>query len=124
MNYAALFQSAIVALLRNKMRSIMTVLGITIGIAAPLSTIQSMLRHSKPQTTARYIHSVNSKQVEAQGKLLESIDVSRRFPISRKIRYPSIVFTRNATTFFSFWPIRTCFEGCSFLRYVIVYSVI
>jgi hypothetical protein len=32
-----------------------------------------MLRHAKPQTTARYIHSVNSKQVEAQGKYLEAI---------------------------------------------------
>ena len=34
MNYGALFRSALVALLRNKMRSILTVLGITIGIAA------------------------------------------------------------------------------------------
>jgi hypothetical protein len=31
-NYSALLQSALVALLRNKMRSILTVLGITIGI--------------------------------------------------------------------------------------------
>jgi hypothetical protein len=31
LNYAALFQSARVALLRNKMRSILTVLGTTIG---------------------------------------------------------------------------------------------
>ena len=34
MNYGALFRSALVALLRNKMRSVLTVLGITIGIAA------------------------------------------------------------------------------------------
>jgi len=33
-NYTGLLQSALVALLRNKMRSILTVLGITIGIAA------------------------------------------------------------------------------------------
>src|SRR5260370_36551544 len=33
-NYAGLLQSALVALLRNKMRSVLTVLGITIGIAA------------------------------------------------------------------------------------------
>ena len=39
----------------------------------PLSTIQSMLRHTKPTTTARYIHAVNSKQIEAQGKYLEAI---------------------------------------------------
>jgi integrase len=37
------------------------------------SVIQTMLRHTRPQTTARYIHSVNSKQVEAQGKYLEAI---------------------------------------------------
>ena len=39
MNYAALFQSALVALLRNKMRSILTVLGITIGIAAVICVV-------------------------------------------------------------------------------------
>ena len=44
----------------------------------PLSTIQSMLRHAKPQTTARYIHSVNSKQIEIQGKYLEAIKVAKR----------------------------------------------
>jgi len=44
----------------------------------PLSTIQSMLRHAKPQTTARYIHSVNSKQIEVQGKYLEAIKVTKR----------------------------------------------
>jgi len=31
----------------------------------PLSTIQSMLRHTKPATTARYIHAVNNKEIEA-----------------------------------------------------------
>jgi hypothetical protein len=31
LNFAALFQSALVALLRNKMRCILTVLGVTIG---------------------------------------------------------------------------------------------
>ena len=34
MNRAALLRSAVVALMRNKMRSVLTVLGITIGIAA------------------------------------------------------------------------------------------
>ena len=38
MNYGALFRSALVALLRNKMRSILTVLGITIAIAASVPT--------------------------------------------------------------------------------------
>lgn len=44
----------------------------------PLSTIQSMLRHAKPQTTARYIHAVNSKQVEAQGKFLDAIKLGAK----------------------------------------------
>src|SRR5215468_1138821 len=38
-NYTALFRSAIVALLRNKMRSVLTVLGITIGIAAVICVV-------------------------------------------------------------------------------------
>jgi len=38
-NYGALFRSALVALLRNKMRSILTVLGITIGIAAVICVV-------------------------------------------------------------------------------------
>ena len=37
-----------------------------------------MLRHAKPQTTARYIHAVNSKQVEAQGKFLEPIKLGAK----------------------------------------------
>jgi integrase len=41
------------------------------------SVIQTMLRHTKPQTTARYIHSVNSKQVEAQGKYLDAIKLGK-----------------------------------------------
>jgi len=41
------------------------------------SLIQTMLRHAKPQTTACYIHSVNSKQVEAQGKYLEAIKLGK-----------------------------------------------
>jgi putative ABC transport system permease protein len=38
-NYGALFRSALVALLRNKMRSILTVLGITIGIAVVICVV-------------------------------------------------------------------------------------
>jgi putative ABC transport system permease protein len=38
-NYGALFRSALVTLLRNKMRSILTVLGITIGIAAVICVV-------------------------------------------------------------------------------------
>ena len=39
MNYAAIVQSALLALLRNKMRSLLTVLGITIGIAAVICVV-------------------------------------------------------------------------------------
>jgi putative ABC transport system permease protein len=38
-NYAALLRSALVALLRNKMRSVLTVLGITIGITAVICVV-------------------------------------------------------------------------------------
>src|SRR5665213_1353266 len=39
MNYTAIVQSALWALLRNKMRSLLTVLGITIGIAAVICVV-------------------------------------------------------------------------------------
>ncbi|HEY8685269.1 MAG TPA: ABC transporter permease, partial [Chloroflexota bacterium] len=39
MNYAAIVQSSLWALLRNKMRSALTVLGITIGIAAVICVV-------------------------------------------------------------------------------------
>src|SRR5437868_3927753 len=38
-NYSALLRSAVVALLRNKLRSVLTVLGITIGIAAVICVV-------------------------------------------------------------------------------------
>src|ERR1700738_2985714 len=39
MNYLALLTSSVWALLRNKMRSVLTVLGITIGIAAVICVV-------------------------------------------------------------------------------------
>lgn len=42
--------------------------------------IQSMLRHEKQQTTARYIHAVNVKQIEAQGKYLDAIKIVVKQP--------------------------------------------
>jgi hypothetical protein len=39
-----------------------------------------MLRHAKPQTTARYIHAVNVKQIEAQGKYLDAIKIVAKQP--------------------------------------------
>jgi integrase len=39
------------------------------------SVIQTVLRHTKQQTTSRYIHSVNDKQLEAQGLYLDAIKI-------------------------------------------------
>jgi len=39
-----------------------------------------MLRHNKQQTTARYIHAVNGKQIEAQGKYLDAIKIVVKHP--------------------------------------------
>jgi hypothetical protein len=47
------------------------------------SVIQTVLRHAKQQTTTRYIHSVNDKQLEAQGLYLDAIK------IRKKCRQPS-----------------------------------
>lgn len=41
-----------------------------------LPVIQSILRHSKPSTTAGYIHRVNAAQRDAQAKFLEAINIS------------------------------------------------
>jgi len=39
------------------------------------SVIQTVLRHTKQQTTSRYIHSVNDKQLEAQELYLDAIKI-------------------------------------------------
>jgi hypothetical protein len=44
------------------------------------SVIQSTLRHDKQQTTARYIHAMNAKQIEAQGKDLDGIKIGVKQP--------------------------------------------
>jgi len=40
-----------------------------------LPVIQSILRHSKPSTTAVYTHRVNAAQMAAQAKFLDAIKV-------------------------------------------------
>jgi hypothetical protein len=42
--------------------------------------IQTMLRHTRQQTTTRYIHAVNGKQIEAQGKYLDAIRIVAKHP--------------------------------------------
>jgi integrase len=44
------------------------------------SVIQTVLRHAKQQTTTRYIHSVNDKQLEAQGLYLDAIKIRKKCP--------------------------------------------
>jgi integrase len=41
-----------------------------------LPVIQSILRHSKPSTTALYTHRVNAAQMAAQAKFLDAIKVT------------------------------------------------
>jgi len=48
LNYAGLLRSALVALTRNKMRSLLTVLGITIGIAAVICVVATELDFRVP----------------------------------------------------------------------------
>jgi len=47
------------------------------------SVIQTVLRHTRQQTTSRYIHSVNDKQLEAQGLYLDAIKIRRKRPNRR-----------------------------------------
>ena len=41
-----------------------------------LPLIQSMMRHSRPTTTAHYTHRVNFAQMAAQEKFLDAINVT------------------------------------------------
>ena len=41
-----------------------------------LPLIQSILRHSRPSTTALYTHRVNAAQMAAQAKFLEAIEIT------------------------------------------------
>jgi integrase len=41
-----------------------------------LSLIQQMLRHTRPSTSALYIHRVNKTQIAAQGKYLDAINIA------------------------------------------------
>ena len=50
------------------------------------SVVQAMLRHSKQQTTARYIHPVNSSQLEAQGLYLDAIKIRGKRKIALRTR--------------------------------------
>jgi len=51
----------------------------------PLSTIQSMLRHSKPQTTARGFYAVNGRQYVRMG-----LAPTRRSPITNRFAGKSV----------------------------------
>jgi integrase len=54
------------------------------------SVIQTMLRHSKQQTTARYIHPVNSRQIAAQGLYLDAIKIGRKRKNTSSMRRPRV----------------------------------
>jgi integrase len=54
------------------------------------SVIQTMLRHSKQQTTARYIHPVNSSQLEAQGLYLDAIKIRGKRKTASGMRRPRV----------------------------------
>ena len=58
----------------NLRHSLATFFGTKEGIS--LATIQAMLRHSKPATTALYLHRVNKSHLEAQGQFLAAIKIS------------------------------------------------
>jgi len=44
------------------------------------SVIQTVLRYTRQKTTSRYIHSVNDKQLEAQGLNLDAIKNPQKSP--------------------------------------------
>lgn len=64
----------------NLRHSLATFLG---GANVNPSVIQKMLRQAKPQTTARYIHSVKDRQLEAQGLFLKAIKQGKERKVVR-----------------------------------------
>jgi integrase len=63
------------------------------------SVIQTVLRHAKQQTTTRYIHAVNDKQLEAQGLYLDAIKMRRKHSqasVGRRHRVESRVGEKSA----------------------------
>ena len=73
MSYGGLFRSAMVALLRNKLRSLLTVLGICIGIAAVIcvvaigkagqARVEQYLNKPKQLSTLKKMKSVKRRRV-------------------------------------------------------------
>jgi hypothetical protein len=72
-NYGALFRSAMVTLLRNKMRSILTVLGITIGIAADYADAAEQKKRFLMIVPDAY----DAEEIRQQIKILEDLSRER-----------------------------------------------
>src|SRR6266576_4229030 len=93
-NYGALFRSAMVTLLRNKMRSILTVLGITIGIAAVICVLA--IGDAGQARVQQHLNNLgdNFVWIEAGGKACSKPPLSRpaccpdRSRISIRDRWP------------------------------------
>jgi ABC-type antimicrobial peptide transport system permease subunit len=84
MDYSALLSIALRALLRNKIRSLLTVLGITIGIAAVICVVA--------------IGNAGQKRVEQQLNNASVGQISRRIaPVSRINPYDQLAITRAPT---------------------------
>ena len=66
---------------RNLRHSLATFFGSKDDVS--LATIQTMMRHAKPSTTALYVHRVNESHLEAQGKFLAAIQIK---PKLEKVR--------------------------------------
>ena len=73
MDYAALLRSSLIALLRNKMRSILTVMGITIGIAAVICVVA--IGKAGQSRVEQHMNNLgdNLVQIEAGGRAVNGV---------------------------------------------------
>src|SRR5260370_27384716 len=103
MNYAALLRSALVALLRNKMRSVLTVLGITIGIAAVICVVA--IGKAGPARVGQQLNNLgdNFVWVEAGGRAVHGV---RTGPHVTKtlVMTDAIVLKSQISVINSVWP--------------------
>src|ERR1700736_1420901 len=82
MDYSALLRSALVALLRNKMRSLLTVMGITIGIAAVICVVAiGKAGHSRVEQQMNNLGE-NFVWIEAGGRSVSGVRAGTHGPPS------------------------------------------
>ena len=120
MNYGALFRSAIVTLLRNKMRSILTVLGITIGIAAVICVVA--IGNAGQARVQQHLNNLgdNFVWIEAGGRAVNGVRTgthdTKTLVMADAIAIKNQISLSNGNL--AFHPLAIRFSDCSIEQYL------